>query len=885
MNAPPEGGGGVYSAPGTPGPGMTLSVTMPPYTASPAGAGLARTPCHRSPATSPARKRIKLDLATVSGDTSNRKSKLFEFRKARMHQKIISYRDNMAEMFFLKNGINVTDSLPQFRKRPSPQFVEFLMTSLAPARVISEVQTAVIGQSSGPVNSNTPATPIAASSQLLKRPAPSYSPNVGILSPVKIGECQDTYTARHTASRPAPASSIPPPSAPVYSADQVGERIKQEGWVTRRVAELTRDGLWPAKRLPQVAERPRPISAWDLVLEEMRWMATDFAQERSWKKAAARVQSKACREHVIRKQEQEQARQLELNSETHKKMIASKLAEKIETFWNDVEGHYEYETSKRRDIYIGTSLSQQSCIVSEHPPQRQKHPDFLPLSYSYSAAPLTPESQHENGVSSDCESSISEQEAWELQFIADADRELDELDSDVITPLHALVSQRYPGYEEDLRQRWEEELAASEASLSDWEDTDSECEGDTEAETLDTLLDTSDRTSAGHSDLVTLTQRATLLSKSVIQPPTPRIPGLDSDHEDALQWLVATQVNSLPGLLISEVSRGPSRRVSLASLLAHLPTLGLPGSGPQLLICSVSSLNSWARTQTKAAPSLTVLIYSGGSGDRRRLREEIFLSSKTPDLVITTYKTFFQDSDWFLTRSWSLLVLSEVQNIIADGSTNKIRILVNLKSTRRLLMMSGELRDTPIHLWNTLYLLFPVVFIKREQSSRDREVEVEGTPEFAETRQKLLKIITGFRFQRPRSNSPLEGGSTGNVNETKLAVPLNSNKRKLYDDYLTQTLSQQVGDDYFPNTTISNNLYIRITVRETSGWCAARSRVSGRFAMSCWSQTRISAPPPCRTGVTWTGSSPGSGQTSPTPTTPWRMCPLTRLTLCSSAKK
>ena len=199
MNAPPEGGGGVSSAPGTPGPGMTLSVTMPPYTASPAGAGLVRTPCHRSPATSPARKRIKLDLATVSGDTSNRKSKLFEFRKARMHQKIISYRDNMAEMFFLKNGINVTDSLPQFRKRPSPQFVEFLMTSLAPARVISEVQTAVIGQSSGPVNSNTPATPIAASSQLLKRPAPSYSPNVGILSPVKIGECQDTYTARHTA--------------------------------------------------------------------------------------------------------------------------------------------------------------------------------------------------------------------------------------------------------------------------------------------------------------------------------------------------------------------------------------------------------------------------------------------------------------------------------------------------------------------------------------------------------------------------------------------------------------------------------------------------------------------------------------------------------------
>ena len=780
MNAPPEGGGGPPSAP----PG---SSSMPP--------GLARPPCHqRSPATSPARKRLRLDLASVaSAEPGDLKQKLKEWRTSRLRRKTASYRDNMAELFFLKNGTNVTDSLPAFRKRPSSQFVEFLVTSMAPGRVISEVQ-ALVNTSSLAL----PSTPVvsAASSQSL--PRPSYNPTVCVLSPVKIGECQDTYSARHTASRPAPSSSIPPPSAPVFSGDQVVERIKQEGWVTRRVAELTRDGLWPAKRLPQVAERPRPISAWDLVLEEMRWMATDFAQERSWKKAAARVQSAACREHVIRKKEQEQAIQLELNSENHKKMIARKLAEKIETFWNDVEVCYEYETSKRRDIHISDSLSQQSCIVSEHPPVKRKHPDFLPLTNSYSVAPLTPESQHENGVNSDSESSISEQEAWELSNLV-MDRELWELDSDANTPLLALVSERYPGYEEDLRLRWEEELAASEdretGGLSDWE-TDSDCEmeeaRDTEAVSLDSLLDTSDRTQ-GDPQVTSLTHRASLLSKSVIHPPAPlRLPSLDCDQEAALQWLVATQVNSLPGLMISEAGRSASRRVSLASLLTHLPSLDLPCPGPHLLVCPVSSLTSWVRSLTRAAPSLTVLTYSGGPGDRRRLREEIFLSSETPDLVITTYRTFFLDSDWFLTRAWSLLVLSEVQNVISAGSSEQIRTLVNLKSTRRLLMMSGELRDTPIDLWNTLYLLFPIVYTKREESSQDKEVEVEGTPEYAETREKLLKIITGFSFQRPGSpnNSSLDGVNSGNVNETKLAVPLNSNKRKLYDDYLTQTLSQ-----------------------------------------------------------------------------------------------
>ena len=41
-------------------------------------------------------------------------------------------------------------------------------------------------------------------------------------------------------ARPAESAAIPPVSAPIYSADQVAKRMKQEGWVVRRVAELTR---------------------------------------------------------------------------------------------------------------------------------------------------------------------------------------------------------------------------------------------------------------------------------------------------------------------------------------------------------------------------------------------------------------------------------------------------------------------------------------------------------------------------------------------------------------------------------------------------------------------------------------------------------------------
>ena len=56
----------------------------------------------------------------------------------------------------------------------------------------------------------------------------------------------------------------------------------------QRIAELRKEGLWSARRLPKVQEPPRHKTHWEYLLEEAQWLATDFIQERRWKKAAAR---------------------------------------------------------------------------------------------------------------------------------------------------------------------------------------------------------------------------------------------------------------------------------------------------------------------------------------------------------------------------------------------------------------------------------------------------------------------------------------------------------------------------------------------------------------------------------------------------------------------
>ena len=80
---------------------------------------------------------------------------------------------------------------------------------------------------------------------------------------------------------------------------------------------------------------------------------------------------------------------------------------------------------------------------------KRKHSESLNI---IPAAPLTPESQHENGVGgSNSISRASEQESWELSHSLLANTEMAELSADNQTELGQLVWARYPGYEEDLR--------------------------------------------------------------------------------------------------------------------------------------------------------------------------------------------------------------------------------------------------------------------------------------------------------------------------------------------------------------------------------------------------------------------------------------------------
>ena len=79
----------------------------------------------------------------------------------------------------------------------------------------------------------------------------------------------------------------------------------------------------------QVIEQPRPLAAWDMVLQEMKWMAADFQQERMWKQSAARVQSHAVKEFVSERNARLETEASELETRTRHRKIASDISDQV----------------------------------------------------------------------------------------------------------------------------------------------------------------------------------------------------------------------------------------------------------------------------------------------------------------------------------------------------------------------------------------------------------------------------------------------------------------------------------------------------------------------------------------------------------------------------
>lgn len=101
------------------------------------------------------------------------------------------------------------------------------------------------------------------------------------------------------------------------------DSVRLSSEVSSRTASMTRK-----RQLPRLSTPLRQKIHWDYLLEEMKWMATDFSQERNWKRAMQFHLAK----DVIVAQNAERVRQ-----EKENRQLAREIASQVSAFWRSME--------------------------------------------------------------------------------------------------------------------------------------------------------------------------------------------------------------------------------------------------------------------------------------------------------------------------------------------------------------------------------------------------------------------------------------------------------------------------------------------------------------------------------------------------------------------
>ncbi|KAK4337266.1 hypothetical protein RND71_043264 [Anisodus tanguticus] len=618
-------------------------------------------------------KRIKLEVDDNEAQkTENKvysKDDLLNFFQKELTKKQESYVDHLLELFFLEQQGNLMEYYTWRKKLPSITLLQYFRTvakddeseyeslqlikagldfaSLGSVKIVPLSQLRLVAENSSnttnlaqpPINSSAVSNVTSLSSVIshnnassLTTPSTASKSNVNNQSSKNVISLFTTpslssKTAHNNssfqASKSLPATPINNKKlrvnsigiSSVYessigSQEQIVERAKQEAHVMQRISELRKEGLWSAKRLPRIQEPPREKAHWDYLLEEMEWLATDFAQERKWKKAAA----KKCARMVMKyhTDKESQFEKAEKENLLRLKKIASSISKEVKQFWSSVEKLVEFKIQtkleekrkKALDIHLSYIVDQTEKysswlveglnkngteVVEKKNKQHynEKHAENVLTENQEKKKEDDEEFNLDSEDEEDDENTIAEQEKQENKI--ESAQELKDLEDEANIPIEKLLEKLGVDLENE----------DCDESLISEEETDVEETGDEEesVESDENSNEEVEKEEVGVEYLINFDSEKTIIEKksgptleitdiaagaesiqpkgntlSAVQVQT-KVPfllkgSLREYQHIGLDWLVAMYDKKLNGILADEMGLG--KTIQTISLLAHL---------------------------------------------------------------------------------------------------------------------------------------------------------------------------------------------------------------------------------------------------------------------------------------------------------------------------
>jgi E1A-binding protein p400 len=123
------------------------------------------------------------------------------------------------------------------------------------------------------------------------------------------------------------------------------DRVKHESDVLKRIDELKSQGKWSNQRLVKFLEPKKRKTHWDYLLDEMRWLAEDFAHEKRWKQMMAKKLSLAILKYFREKNQAESQQQRDEIKRLRKQALF--VCKEVMSFWKNMHKIAEYKETTR----------------------------------------------------------------------------------------------------------------------------------------------------------------------------------------------------------------------------------------------------------------------------------------------------------------------------------------------------------------------------------------------------------------------------------------------------------------------------------------------------------------------------------------------------------
>eukprot|EP00075_Anas_platyrhynchos_P036856 XP_027326109.1 E1A-binding protein p400 isoform X15 [Anas platyrhynchos] len=503
------------------------------------------------------------------------------------------------------------------------------------------------------------------------------------------------------------------------SQDKLAEQVKLENQIHQRIAELRKEGLWSLRRLPKLQEAPRPKSHWDYLLEEMQWMATDFAQERKWKMATAKKMVRTvARYHEEKKLNEERAKREEQNK---LRRIAASIAREIEYFWSNIEQvveiklQIEFQEKRKKALNLkkisrkGKDAKPSEDLLLEKESEMGSSSSGRKRKASTS---LTDEEVEDE------EETIEEQEAKEGNI--NHQTELSNLAKEAELPLDDLLKMYEGAFSENFH--WPQPKPDSEEDSSEEEMDDRMSDRESpqkEVVLIDSLLSIDqyksiDRSSPPKKHMRDISEVAAaaemLLPKgssritTTVKYNTPSLlyGPLREYQKIGLDWLAKLYRKNLNGILADEAGLG--KTVQIIAFFAHL-ACNEGNWGPHLVVVRSCNILKWELELKRWCPGLKILLYFGSQRELRAKRQE-WSEPNSFNVCITSYKQLFKGHPAFMKMRWKYLIVDEMQQI-KNMTEKHWEALFSLRCQHRLLLIDTPLHNTLMELWTMVHFLIP----------------------------------------------------------------------------------------------------------------------------------------------------------------------------------